>query len=257
MNRTLLTLLISLAIRGALAQGQAPVQGADSLRSVLSGTVRDSLGFPVTGASVMITPGSLIYRTDSAGRFVARGVPAGRLGIMVRRLGFSPLQSQTTMHVGMELTMDLVMRRLPQVLAEVEVRAEQDRQCPRYSLEGVLCRREVGHGQFMNRQDIVATKAIFPWLVLRDMPGFRQNLNGDPRTIESITGWRCIQPVVDGRLPSAIDRIPRVRDMFAVEVYQPNEVPPEYQHLFWRGEAQCTLVVFWTNRVGRQKLRSP
>ena len=127
--------------------------GTDSLRSSITGTVRDSLGFPVIGASVLITPGGFIYRTDSAGKFDARNIPAGALAIGLRKLGFSPLQSRVNLHVGNDLALDLVMQRLPQMLAEVEVKAE--RQCPRYSLEGILCRREQGYGYFMNRQEIL------------------------------------------------------------------------------------------------------
>jgi hypothetical protein len=65
---------------------------------------------------------------------------------------------------------------------------------------------------------------------------------------------RCIHTLVDGRQLSRIDPIPRVRDMFAVEVYQPDEAPLEYQRWVWRG-VPCTLVVFWSNRVGRQTVR--
>ena len=240
----------------AVGQVSSPA-GADSLRSSITGTVRDSLGIPVNGASVIVVPGGTILRTDSAGRFVARGVPVGPLTVTIRKLGWSPLQSRVNAHVGVELVLDLVMQRLPQMLAEVQVRADENRQCARYSLDGILCRRETGRGQFMNRQDILATKAIFPMLVLRDVPGFRQNLNGNPRTVEATVGWRCVKTIVDGREVSPIDPVPRVRDMFAVEVYQPPDIPPEYQHWYWRSRYPCTLVVFWSMRVGRQAVRAP
>jgi len=159
---------------------------ADTLRSSITGTVRDSLGFPVTGASVLITPGGMIYRTDSAGSFDARNIAPGALTIGVRKLGFSPLQSRVSLHIGVDLALDLVMQRLPQMLAEVEVRTQ--RQCSRYALDGILCRLEAGQGHFMNRQQVLAASkdVYFPNLVLRDAPGFRQNLNGNPTTVESI-----------------------------------------------------------------------
>ena len=255
MKRVLLGLALGIApSSGAIAQ--SPVAAPpDSLRASIAGIVRDSLGIPVDGASVMITPGGMIFRTDSAGRFLARNVTVGPLTVSVRKLGLSPLQTRFTGQPGVELTLDLVMQRLPRMLAEVEILAEQNRQCARRSLEGILCRREVGRGAFMNRQDILATNVVFPWLVLRDQPGFRQNLNGNPTRVESIEGWRCITTLVDGRQPSRIDPIPRVRDMFAVEVYQRDEYPPEFQQ--WRGVPACTLVVFWSMRVGRQSMRDP
>lgn len=60
----------------------------------------------------------------------------------------------------------------------------------------------------------------------------------------------------DGRPPSVVDRIPRVRDMFAVAVYEPDEAPPEYQQWVWRGAYRCKLVIYWSNRVGREAIRS-
>lgn len=246
-------ILVAVAPLAARAQSQAP----DSLRSSITGTVRDSLGLPVTGASVLITPGGLIYRTDSLGQFIARSVPPGALTIGVRKLGFSPLQSQVSLHVGAELALDLVMQRLPQILAEVEIKAE--RQCPRFSVEGILCRRESGMGFFMNRQEILAKNVEFPMLVLRDAPGFRQNLNGDPRTVESIVGWRCYVRIVDGGFPYSYNPIRRPKDIYAVEVYQPPDIPPEYRHHYWgrsgKSATPCTLVVMWTMSEAQRSLK--
>lgn len=242
----------------AVAQSQASAM-PDSLRSSITGTVRDSLGLPVTGASVLITPGGLIFRTDSAGRFHARNMTPGALTIGVRKLGFSPLQSRVSLHVGVDLALDLVMQRLPQVLAEVEIRAE--RQCPRFSIEGILCRREAGTGFFMNRQEILAKDVHFPMLVLRDAPGFRQNLNGDPRGVESTVGWRCFVRIIDGGFPYSYNPIQRVNDIYAVEVYQPPDIPLEYRHWYWRKSSNgrystpCTLVVMWTMTEAQRGLR--
>ena len=253
MIRFLAFILATVAPLAARAQSQAP----DSLRSSITGTVRDSLGLPVTGASVLITPGGLIYRTDSSGKFNARSIPPGALTIGVRKLGFSPLQSQVSLHVGTDLAIDLVMQRLPQMLAEVEIRGE--RQCPRFSVEGILCRRESGMGYFMNRQEILAKNVEFPMLVLRDAPGFRQNLNGDPRTVESIVGWRCYVRIIDGGFPYSYNPIHRPKDIYAVEVYQPPDIPLEYRQWYWgrsgKSATPCTLVVMWTMSEAQRSLK--
>jgi hypothetical protein len=254
--------LILATVQPWTASAQVPDStGADSLRSSITGTVRDSLGFPVSGASVLITPGGLIYRTDSAGRFNARNITPGALTIGVRRLGFSPLQSRVNLHVGIDLALDLVMQRLPQMLAEVEIRAQ--RQCARYSLDGILCRREQGTGYFMNRQEVLAASkdVYFPNLVLRDAPGFRQNLNGTPTTVESIVGWRCWILIVDGGFPGAGRNINRPTDIYSVEIYQPPNIPPEYSHWYWgwsekgKYSQPCTLVVMWSMTEAQRALR--
>ena len=242
---------------------QTPAATTDSLRSSITGTVRDSLGYPVAGATILITPGGYIHRTDSAGKFNAREIPAGALTIGIRKLGFSPLQSRVNLHIGVELALDLVMQRLPRMLAEVEVTA--NRQCSRYALEGVLCRREQGSGYFMNRQEVLAASRdiYFPNLVLRDAPGFRQNLNGNPTTVESIVGWRCWKRIVDGGYPGAGRNIYRPTDIYAIEIYQPPDIPPEYMHWYWgsiqagrqRQQAPCTLVVMWSMNEAQRQLK--
>lgn len=247
-------LIVAAAAPPARAQTPVTSPDADSLRPVVRGTVRDSLGIPVHGASVMLNPGALILRTDTAGRFTSLRAPLGTVGIRIRRLGFAPIDTQVTAHAGVVLTLDLTMRRIPQPLGEVVVRADRVRQCPRYSLDGVLCRREVGRGQFLNRDDIVGSDAIYPWHVLRDRPGFRRSLRGDLRGVESTVGWRCITTLVDGRPPSEMNPLPLLPEMFAVEVYQPAEAPPEYQSWVWGGMFPCTLVVFWSERAVRQEI---
>lgn len=256
-------LLFGLVLYGAPIAAVAQSQGVatpDSLRSSITGTVRDSLGSPVVGASILITPGGLIFRTDSAGQFNARSIAPGTTTIGVRKLGFSPLQTQVALHVGVDLALDLVTQRLPQLLAEVEVKA--DRRCSRFSIEGILCRRESGMGSFMNRQEVLARGAgiHYPMLVLRDVPGFRQNLSGDPRGVESITGWRCMRVIYDGGFPySGGSPIRKVIDIYAVEVYQPPDIPREYQHQYWGSSGKmavpCTLVVMWTMREAQRGLR--
>jgi hypothetical protein len=259
-TRFVLGLVLGAAVVPLAAAAQTPDSTVvDSLRSSIAGVVRDSLGFPVVGAAVLIMPGGVILRTDSAGKFTAREVPPGALTVGVRRLGFSPLQSRVSLHVGVDLALDLVMQRLPQILAEVEVRGE--RQCPRYAFEGILCRQESGRGYFMNRQEILSKKVEFTNLLLRDAPGFRQNLNGPGNTVESIVGWRCWVRIVDGGFPYSYNPIPRPNDVYAIEVYQPPDIPLEYRHWYWgqkRGNSYstpCTLVVMWSTREAQKGLK--
>jgi hypothetical protein len=163
--------------------------------------------------------------------------------------------------IGSEVVLDFTMQRLPQMLAEVEIKGE--RECPRFAIEGILCRREIGNGVFVNRQEVLEkSKGIyFPMLVLRDVPGFRQNLNGSPTTVESIVGWRCWKLVIDGGFIAGSNPIRRPQDIYAIEVYQPPDIPPEYHHHMW-GKANrrqkymtpCTVVVMWSMREAQRSL---
>ncbi|HEX6316252.1 MAG TPA: carboxypeptidase-like regulatory domain-containing protein [Gemmatimonadaceae bacterium] len=258
-------LILGAAVTPVAAAAQTPDStSADTLRSSITATVRDSLGVVVPGASVLITPGGHIYRTDSAGGFIARHIPPGALTIRVRKPGFSPLQSRVNLHVGADLSLDLVMQRLPQVLAEVEIRA--NRQCQRYALEGILCRQEqYGGSYFMNRVEILekARDISYARLLLRESPGFRQSLTGDPRSVESIVGWRCIRWIYDGGFPYSYNPVVRPSEVYAIEVYQPPDIPLEYQHQYWgqirvgrrMQHAPCTLVVMWSMTEAQRQLK--
>lgn len=258
---TRLRLFASLTLAAVPGFAQTPSPTApDSVRSSITGAVRDSLGLAVSGASVLVTPGGLIYRTDSAGQFRVRVMAPGAVTIGVRKPGFAAIQSRVTLQAGADLALDLVMERLPRLLAEVEILA--NRECARFSIEGILCRREKESGYFMNRQEILAKNVEWPMLVLRDVPGFRQNLNGDPRGVESTVGWRCIVRIVDGGFPYSYNPIVRPADLYAVEVYHPPDIPPEYQHHYWARPTNrrqltrpCTLVVMWTMREAQRDLR--
>jgi hypothetical protein len=261
----LLTVAASLctAVTPLAAIAQTSTPAADSLRSSITATVRDSLGYPVVAASVLITPGGYIYRTDSAGKFTARNVPAGALTIALRKLGYAPLQSRFNLHIGVDLTLDLVMQRLPHMLAEVEVKAL--RQCKRYDVEGILCRREqYGSGYFMNRLEILerAKEDFRTDMLLRDAPGFRRSLR-NPNTVESTVGWRCTQLILDGGFPYRFNPVPKPTDVYAIEIYQPPDIPLEYQQWYWSDikmgrrtmKAPCTLVVMWSMAQAQRQLR--
>ena len=243
----------AIAASAAPARPQATTTGRpDSLTTTLSGSVRDSLGLPITGASIMLAPAGIILRSDSGGAFLSRVVPVGRVNLSVRRLGFSPADTTTLVHVGVDNVVDIVLQRVPQALPEVVV--EADRQCRRYSLEGILCRRETGRGLFIGYEDVLAKKPVYLGDLLRDTPGFRVDVTPRGRTAKSVVGWRCIKTLVDGDELKRTNPTPRPQDVFAVEVFQPRDIPPEYRHWYWREKYPCTLVVFWSKRVLRRGL---
>lgn len=249
----LVAALLSLSAQLVIAQTPA-LATPDSLTGRLSGTVRDSIGTPVVGASIVITPGGAILRTDDSGSFALTRSPVGRIQLKVRRLGFFPVDTQAVIAVGSDNVVNVVMQRLTHQLEAVVITAER-RQCERFSLDGVLCRREVGNGRFIGYEQILAKKPVFIADIFRDEPGFRIGVNKYGRTYASIEDWRCVMQIVDGDEIKRTNPLPRPQDVFAVEIYQRGEYPPEYWHWAWRGRYPCTLVVFWTKRVLSKGLR--
>jgi hypothetical protein len=104
----------------------------------------------------------------------------------------------------------------------------------------------------------------FTPLLLRDAPGFRQNLNGNPKAVESTVGWRCIKTIFDGGFPyTGYSPVPNPKDVYAIEIYQPPNIPLEYRHQYW-GQirvgrkvqtAPCTLVVMWSMTEAQRQLK--
>lgn len=253
-------LLVSFTLAAGAVAARAQGQPAESQRSSIRGTVRDSLGFPVSGASVLITPGGSIHRTDSAGSFYARSVPSGRVTISIRRFGFAPIRSTVSARSGTESTVDLLMRRLPQLLPEVEVAVSNE--CPRFAIEGILCRREAGVGVFLNREDILGKIEGIQLvnLLLRDVPGFRPDSGGVAVNAESVMGSRCWGLVVDGGFPISSRPVRSVREVYALEVFRPADIPPEFVH--WNrsqpgqnGATACAVVVMWSTQEAQRSLR--
>lgn len=260
---TVIRLLASLALTvSALtlpAQSRAR-PAADSHRSSIRGIVRDSLGSPVDGASVSITPGGSTYRTDDSGTFVARRLPSGRVTISVRRLGFAPIRSSASLKAGNELTLNLLMRRLPQLLPEVKI---SENECPRFAIEGILCRRKRGVGVFMNREEIQEKREGIQLvnLLLRG-PVSPPDSGGSPTVAESTLGSSCWGLIVDGGYPISSRPIRSAQEVYAIEVFRPPDIPPEFEH--WtrslpgqNGATPCAIVVMWSMREAQRSVRPP
>jgi hypothetical protein len=209
---------------------------------------------------VLIAPGGSIHRTDSAGRFHARSVPSGRVTISIRRLGFAPIRSTVSVRAGTELTVNLLMRRLPQLLPEVEVAVSNE--CPRFAIDGILCRREAGVGVFLNREDILGKIEGIQLvnLLLRDVAGFRPDSGGAAVNAGSLMGSSCWGLVIDGGFPVSSRPVRSVREVYALEVFRPADIPPEFAH--WTrtqpgqaGATPCAVVVMWSMQEAERSLR--
>jgi hypothetical protein len=119
--------------------------------------VRDTARHPLANAEVIVLKPARAVRTDSAGRFVIEGLPAGTYDMRARRLGFYFAETKVTLvnRTTKVLVFELFDR--PQVLATVEVTAK----CPRWDMSGFLCRQQKGtRGFFMDEEAIDAKHAF-------------------------------------------------------------------------------------------------
>jgi hypothetical protein len=232
-------------------------------RGEIRGTVRDTLGLPVRGATILVSPGSRRTQSDSLGAFAVGNLGAGRHEVRVRRIGFRPHDVTLVLGAGERTNLDLVVFRLPLTLDTVVVRGE--RHCPRFTWAGYLCRRAEGRGRVIELEEIVAKEPIYTDDVFREMPGFRIeprfSREGPTRVAISTDGWRCLVRLVNGNRSSASNPIPAPYDLMAVEIYRPDEMPPEYSQWMWQVvggtrrnpySGRCVVVNYWSADARRR-----
>ena len=253
--------LRALALALFAAPAIAGAQGSGELR----GTVTDSTGAPVALADVVVEPSGLRARTDESGAFRFRGVPARRVQLLVRRIGFVPYQDSVTVERGRSVVVAVQLSVRAQVLSQVRVMDQNV--CDLTSLEGFECRRNVGVGVYRSEAELLALQPRY-WADLLDgiptlrraerlgpngrdwmpvaMPSRcdRRVFNGQPE--QTRVGAQSFG-AVNGRALAA-DDIWQPEDVVAVEYYDNiRKVPAAYQRFAWPREERegCALIVYW------------
>lgn len=231
---------------------QATAQAVRTVR--ISGMVRDTAGRAVAGA--VVTAGSARAATDSAGGFILRDVPAGRLEVTVRRLGFEPLVSRQQVD-SEPLVLDLRLRPIAAVLAAVHVRARRAPYDAR--LAGFNERRARHIGYFITREQIERRNDMRLTEALRQIPGVRPyTMPGALGRSVRLPGARCSPVVfVDGFAANLgsfdLDMID-LAGVEGIEVY-PNGVTIPAAFLGTYGSENCGVVAIWS-APARPKVRA-
>jgi len=223
---------------------------AQTTQAALFGTVRDTGGTPVSLARLSVS--NVLTISDSTGRFYLAGLPTGAGKLLVRRLGFEPLDLSLLLFAGRADSLTVVLTFLPQDLPGVTTRADALAQV---QLASFYRHRQAGVGHFLDRQEIESRHAQRLSDIMRRIPGMRLTSDrGGRSSLRSgrSTGGRDCPPDmwIDGvRAPGlGIDDIP-VGDVEALEVYGgPAGVPPEMNSRL--GNPSCGVVVIWTRLPG-------
>lgn len=235
----LLVLMLTIAGPDALAQGTT---------SALLGTVRDSARAPVVAATILAARMSVT--SDSAGRFALEGLPAGRVTVSVRRLGYEPANLVLDLVAGRRDSLFVTLVALPLTLPGLTSTADA---YLRLHLADFFRHRENGVGRYYERSQITAMRVGQLSDVMRRMPGVRVSPDRNGRyTLRMGRSTRNCQPdfwVDNVRAHMLnVDDIP-VTDIEALEVYNgPSGLPPEYNNRF--GNPACGAIVIWTRVPG-------
>lgn len=241
----LATLAVMLAFDPPWVQAQ---QRAGAVAGTLTtGTNRGPV--PVVGAILVIQVAGLRAISDSAGTYRFSDVAPGEVRVLMRALGFQPMEALVTIRADTTSLLNFVLQRVAD-LPVVDVVAEGVRRGNERML-GFHMRKSTGFGRFITREQIEAKRNVSDAReLLRGTPGVR--LLGKGVQMASSGSSRCVvQYFVDAVHVTgpAADFLSTFRpaDIEGIEVYRgPAETPPEFS----RGGAGCGVIVLWTRAPG-------
>jgi len=207
--------------------------------SFISGRVVDSQGKPAAVARVSIETDEAAVMTGVDGTFTLRGIRPGTRRLMVRKIGFEPLER--SMNVPSDGLTDAVLSlgKSVAVLKAIVVKATRDFGLQRV---GFTERKSKRPGVFFAPKDIESRNGPSIGDLLKPVPMMRRR--------------GCTRYFVDGRLqqPTANpDEYLSGAEIGAVEVYSAGFSPPEF-YSFTVSGGQCKSVVIWTKwKIDRRR----
>ena len=204
-------------------------------------------GRPIEGVTVALAPTAQQAETDSRGRFEITDVSTGALLLQVRRVGYLPRVDTIVALPEVTVDVELTIATTALPLDRITIVARS----PFLEARGFY-RRAGGSGWQANRIAIEAEdprelERMFDRVAVVRVE--RDRFGGTVLT--SRRGTRCVFGVfLDGiRAPGFnINTLPPDA-IEALEVYQGQNVPPEYSH-------SCGVVLIWMRRAGREEFRN-
>lgn len=247
-----------LVILGAAASPR-PVH-AQRLVAVKGVILEDSTRVALPNAEIRFVSLGRGTLTDSAGRFLLPDLPAGSHRLLVRRIGYEPLEAMAELAPIDTLELTLHLTPVPTRLATLESRGTTIPPSPARFREFEE-RRRGDHGAFLTREDLDRRASSRFSDVLRGIPGLR--LTSRNGTVTYLGSGRAsvgespcwAQVILDGALiydpttdqgfltdPPNLDGF-SPRELEAVEYYRGTaDVPVQYLS---RG-AICGTLILWS-----------
>ena len=224
----------------------------------IRGTVHDSVGGVIAGATIVVVGSTVSARSAENGSFRLDSIPAGRVRLQVHRLGFSPRTLETDVAAALESRVEISLSPVPQRLGPVQVSERRTSSDER--LAGYNARRERKVGYFVTRERIEAASSRRLTDLLSEIPGVRFfSERGGPARALRLRGAKC-PPLV------FLDGSPATAGEFDLDIIDPStvegieiypdmmSVPPEL--LGPRDLDQCGVIAVWS-RPFRPRPRPP
>ena len=237
---------IAALVLAVITLATTPVSSAG--QAILTGTVTDTSGVPISGAEITVEGSSANARSDERGNFRLTDLPMGTTSVTVRRLGFASFKVgvQISQPSGAELTVRMtpVAASLPPVV----VRA--DRMSYRGRLAGYYARLEKkSAGYFITREQIDRERPSTMGQLLQTVPGLRASRGRAGITGVRMRGRTCWPLVwidgtpmpagevdLDAFVPSSIQ---------GIELYLGSTTAP-VGYMYDRDMSSCGTILVWS-----------
>jgi len=214
------------------------------VRAVITGKVTNAGGVAVSGARVSVQGSPSSTETNADGSFTLTGVLPGTQSVLVRRVGYSPVE--TPMNVTTSTPNQLTVRlgTYTATLSTVDVKAKADP----LEATGFTRRKKMGFGRYLDMDQIAAAHPTYTSDILRRVPGIQVLGSGTSATLTTTRSNGCIKVMIDNTNVSidngqTIDEVVGAQDVVAVEFYNPVDVPME---LSGGSNNGCALLALWT-----------
>jgi len=243
------------ALVALLTAAAAPCRAQQQQKTgAVAGVVRDSRGNRLTNVEVTATSVARTARTDSAGRFVLTGLPAGTQELSLRRLTYAPATDSVDIAVGDTADVEIELGVVAQQLTAVIVQSDPERM---HQMDAFEARRKQGFGYFITRSQIENRHPLLLSDMVRLIPGAVLTPSYNGRTtlrFARVTRANCPpQFFVDGMqvYGFSIDDMPP-GDVEGVELYAGAAgLPPEFNNM--HSTVICGAVIIWTRVPGNDR----
>ncbi|HXC26286.1 MAG TPA: carboxypeptidase regulatory-like domain-containing protein [Gemmatimonadaceae bacterium] len=218
--------------------------------AVVTGRVTNKGGVPAAGAAVTIQGGAAKTTSAKDGTFTLSEAPAGTQLVLVRLVGYDPVQLPLEITTRGPNTLTVRLGEYHPQLATVNVRTK----APQTALDrtGFTRRKNTGIGHYVTEDDIAREQPVFTSDLLRQVMGLHVFGSGQSVSITTSRGEGCVRYLVDRNNINpddglSIDELVHPADIVGIEFYQASEIPAA---LSSGANSGCALLVVWT----RQKL---
>ena len=150
------------------ARTEVILQREAATSSIFVGVVTDSTNQPIGGVEVSLPDLSKSTLTNEQGAFALRDVPPGAQRVLVRRVGYGPVEAQIAIEAGRTVERHIRMVRATSLDSVVVTEKAVDHQ-----LDDFEENKKLGLGHFLTRAELAPQEGRSTGAVLTSLPGIK------------------------------------------------------------------------------------